>query len=643
MKENLLNFAANYWWIIFPILFIFFYKTVFRLFGIVIIPDEKLGLITKKFVLFGKNANLPDGRIIALNGEAGLQAQTLSQGIYYWKWPWQYHIEITDFTVVPQGHIGLVSAKDGIIIPTGTILGRKVECESFQNAELFLKNGGMKGRQVDYITNGTYKINKHLFDVKIEKMTIIEENKVGIITALDGLPLTPGQIAGPEIHGHNNFQDFETFLKNGGQRGLQTQVILSGSYNINPWAITIEQVAMTEIPIGHVGVVISYVGEEGKDVTGEQFKHGNLVSRGQKGVWVDTFGPGKYGLNTRTIKTELVPTTNLVLNWANARTESHSLDKHLSTITVRSKDGFPFNLDVSQIIHIPMTEAPKVIARFGNMNNLVSQVLEPTIGNYFRNSAQTSDVLQFLTARSDRQKEAKQHIDSVLKEYNVQGVDTLIGDIVPPEAIMKTLSDRKIAEEQKATYEAQMLAQQKRQDFEKSKAIADMQPEIVKANQGVEIAEKTADAEVKKATGAAKSVELKADADAKATKLTANAEAEKIRVTGNAQAESILAIGKSTAESYELQAKAMGENNFATFKITESIGTNKIKVTPDVLVSGGNGSGPLDGLLAMQLQERINLSLQESNSKVNVSTNEQTQGKGNKNSKDNPSSQGEKK
>jgi len=643
MKEQLLNFAANYWWIIFPILFIFFYKTVFRLFGIVIIPDEKLGLVTKKFVLFGKNANLSDGRIIALNGEAGLQAQTLSQGIYYWKWPWQYHIEITDFTVVPQGHIGLISAKDGIVIPTGTILGRKVECESFQNAELFLKNGGMKGRQVDYITNGTYKINKHLFDVKIEKMTIIEENKVGIITALDGLPLTPGQIAGPEIHGHNNFQDFETFLKHGGQRGLQTQVILSGSYNINPWAITIEQVAMTEIPIGHVGVVISYVGEEGKDVTGEQFKHGNLVSRGQKGVWVDTFGPGKYGLNTRTIKTELVPTTNLVLNWANARTESHALDKHLSTITVRSKDGFPFNLDVSQIIHIPMVEAPKVIARFGNMNNLVSQVLEPTIGNYFRNSAQTSDVLQFLTARSDRQKEAKQHIDNVLKEYNVQGVDTLIGDIVPPEAIMKTLSDRKIAEEQKATYEAQMLAQQKRQDFEKSKAIADMQPEIVKANQGVEIAEKTADAEVKKATGAAKSVELKADADAKATKLTANAEAEKIRVTGNAEAESILAIGKSTAESYQLQAKAMGENNFATFKITESIGINKIKVTPDVLVSGGKGSGPLDGLMAMHLQERINLNLQESNSKVNMPAKEQTQSKEHKNSNDGSSSQEEKK
>ncbi|WP_204311207.1 SPFH domain-containing protein, partial [Klebsiella michiganensis] len=71
-----------------------------------------------------------------------------------------------------------------------------------------------------------------------------------------------------------------------------------------------------------------------------------------------------------------------------------------STITVRSADGFKFNLDVSQIIHIPRNDAPKVIARFGDMAALVTQVLEPTIGNYFRNSAQDSDIIDFLRERS---------------------------------------------------------------------------------------------------------------------------------------------------------------------------------------------------------------------------------------------------
>ena len=54
---------------------------------------------------------------------------------------------------------------------------------------------------------------------------------------------------------------------------------------------------------------------------------------------------------------------------------------------------------------------------------------------------------------------------------------------------MKTLTDRKIAEEQQVTFETQKKAEVQRQSLEKETAIADMQGEV-KANQGVEIAEK---------------------------------------------------------------------------------------------------------------------------------------------------------
>ncbi|MFC0182144.1 SPFH domain-containing protein [Pseudarcicella hirudinis] len=241
--------------------------------------------------------------------------------------------------------------------------------------------------------------------MEVTSMIEIHENMVGIITTMDGASIEAGQIAGKWVDGHNNFQDADAFLSKGGNKGLQQQVILAGSYNLNPWFAKIQEIHMTEIPIGNVGVVISYVGEEGVDVSGSEFKHGNIFSKGFKGVWAEPLGPGKYPVNTYIQRIEIVPTTNLVLNWASARSESHQLDKNLSTITVRSKDGFPFNLDVSQIIHIPNFEAPKVIARFGNMNNLVSQVLEPTIGNYFRNSAQDSDVISFLGSRKNVRKQ----------------------------------------------------------------------------------------------------------------------------------------------------------------------------------------------------------------------------------------------
>ncbi|MDJ1499261.1 SPFH domain-containing protein [Xanthocytophaga agilis] len=625
-----MNLLLAFWWVLIPIVLLIFYRFFFRIFGVVIVPEDRIGLVTKKFVLTGENRALPDGRIIAVNGEAGFQAQTLAPGLHLWKWIWQYEVKLQPLTVIPPGKIGLLIAKDGNELPTGAILARRVDCDSFQDAEKFIRNHGQKGRQTAYITAGSYRINAFLFEVELADITHINENKVGIVTTQDGMPLRDGQIAGSNVHGHNNFQDADAFLQNGGNRGLQPQVILAGSYNLNPWFVQIEETFMTEIPIGNVGVVISYYGEDGADLSGAEFKHGNIVGKGFKGVWAEPLGPGKYPINKYTMRVELVPTTNLVLNWASARSESHQLDKNLSTITVRSKDGFPFNLDVSQIIHIPTNEAPKVIARFGNMNNLVSQVLEPTIGNYFRNSAQDADVINFLTSRKERQDSAKQHIGKVLAEYNVFGVDTLIGDIVPPDSLMKTLTDRKLAEEQKMTFETQRLAQETRQKLEKETSIADMQREIVKADQGVLIAQRIADASVKKAEGEATSVKIQAgaeaerlktianadaqktkvlaEAEAEKVKMLANAEAEKISVTGDAEAAKILAIGKSSAEAYKLAVEAMGGDNFTKLKVTEAIGRDRIKIIPDVLINGGaegSGGGPISGLLGLQLLEQV--------------------------------------
>ena len=627
---EIFSVLTGWGWLVLLVLAVVLYKLVLRfLFGMVIVPENRIGLVTKKYVLVGNDRGLPDGRIIATKGEAGYQAQSLAPGLYWWLWPWQYGIDMQAFTVIPEGNIGLVLSNDGAELPTGNILARRVDSDNFQDTVRFLNGGGQKGRQTSVLTPGTYRINTYAFAITISEMSVIRENMVGIVTSLDGAPLQSGQIAGRHVEGHNNFQNIDSFLQSGGNRGLQPQVVLAGSYYINPWAVQIEETPMTEVAIGHVGVVISYVGEDGEDMTGETFKHGNIVKKGFRGVWMEPLGPGKYPINVYTMKVESVPTTNLVLNWANARSESHNLDRNLSTITVRSKDGFPFNLDVAQIIHVPANEAPKVIARFGSMTNLVSQVLEPTIGNYFRNSAQDSDVIAFLSTRKERQEAARDHIKEVLEIYNVNAVDTLIGDIVPPDSLMKTLTDRKIAQEEEKTYETQRMAQEKRQGMERETALADIQREVVKAQQSVEIAQRTADAAVKKSEGEARSLTLQvgaeseatkiratanadarrkqAGADAEATKLTADAEAERIAKTGNAEAESILAIGRSTAEAYELQVRAMGDENFTRFKITEEIGRGNIRVIPDIVINGGgNGTdGSLNGLMGLKLLEQI--------------------------------------
>jgi uncharacterized membrane protein YqiK len=559
--------------------------------GTVLIRELQVGIVVKRF---GSRALAP-GRLIALNGEAGYQAQTLAPGLHFGFWRWQYRIIKVPVVLVPQGEIALVLAADGAAIPSERILGKIVDCDNFQDARKFLSNGGEKGRQLGILTAGTYRINTAQFNVITGRVAQshgmtpaqlqlqqVESDRVGIVTTMDGRPIEAGEIAGPVIPGHENFQNAQAFLDGGGRRGLQEQVLLSGAWNLNPWFAHVEQVPMVQIPIGYVGVVISFVGMAHEDVSGLEFKHGDLVMVGHKGVWVTPLYPGKHPINTRVAKVELVPTTNIVLNWA-ARIEAHNYDAKLSSITVRSKDGFGFNLDVSQIIHVGALDAPKVISRVGSMQNLVDHVLQPIVGNYFRNSAQGYTVLDFLSARSQRQVEAAGHIRAALGAYDVQAIDTLIGDINPPSELMQTQTERKIAEEQRKTYEVQEAAQIQRQQLVRQTSLADIQQQVVGAEQGVNIAELTASASVKHAAG-----------EAESTRLRAMGESEAIRATGQAK-----------AAAYRAGVESLGAQGYTVMQLMQIVGERNVRIVPDVSVTGASGgNGMVDGLLGLMLRQQ---------------------------------------
>ncbi|MEN9576881.1 MAG: hypothetical protein RL514_4736 [Verrucomicrobiota bacterium] len=557
--------------------------------SLVLIRERQVGIVVKRF----SRRNLAPCRLVALEGEAGYQADTLAPGLHFGYWPWQYRIIKVPVTIVPQGEIALVIAADGTAMPTEHILGKVVACDAFQDARKFLLQGGEKGRQLGILTAGTYRINTAMFAVinaatapdhgmasKQLVLQRVESDMVGIVTTLDGQSIEAGEIAGPVIAGHENFQNPQAFLTGGGRRGLQEQVLLSGSWNLNPWFVQVEQVPMVQIPIGSVGVVISFVGKAHEDVSGLEFKHGDLVNAGHKGVWVTPLYPGKHPINTRIMKVELVPTTNIVLNWAN-RTEAHNYDAKLSSITVRSKDGFAFNLDVAQIIHVGALDAPKVISRVGSMQNLVDHFLQPIVGNYFRNSAQDFTALDFLSARSQRQVDAAEHIRAAIGTYDVQAIDSLIGDITPPAELMLTQTDRKIAEERRKTYQVQEAAQIQRQQLVRQTSLADIQQQVVGAEQGVNIAELQASANVKQATG-----------EAEATRLHAIGEAEAIR-----------ALGQAKAEAYRVGVEAIGAQGYTVMQLMQIIGERNVRIVPDVAVTGANSSpGLVDGLLGVMLK-----------------------------------------
>jgi uncharacterized membrane protein YqiK len=219
------------------------------------------------------------------------------------------------------------------------------------------------------------------------------------------------------------------------------------------------------------------------------------------------------------------------------------------------------------------------------MQNLVDHVLQPIVGNYFRNSAQDYTVLDFLSARSHRQREAAQHIRDALAAYDVQAIDTLIGDINPPTELMQTQTDRKIAEEQRKTYEVQEAAQKQRQQLVRQTSLADIQQQVVGAEQGVSIAELHANATVKQATG-----------ESESTRLRALGEAEAIRTTGRAK-----------AEAYRAGVDALGAQSYTVMQLMQTVGDRNVRIVPDVAVSGaGANAGLVDGLLGLMLRNQTN-------------------------------------
>jgi len=600
--------------------------------SVIVIGEDQIGIVEsiagqpcEKGRIFAKPVDCDDyqnaEKFLENNGQKGPQVRVLGPGNYRIN-TMLFQVSVESIVNILGGYIGLVTAMDGASIPEGRLLGKKVEGHmNFLDGEAFINNGGEKGRQLAVLMPGKYRINTALFRVDAnQNWTSINADEIGIVTINEGKPIMDAStIAANEVplDMHNNFQDPAAFLAANGQKGLQIPVLRSGNYAINPWFATIEKVPMTVVEIGKCGVVTSYVGERGED-TSDSKVNAKIVENGFKGIWKEPLGPGKHPINTKTYKVDMVPTNQITLSWADSRTSAHQLDSSLKTITLRTADAFSVNMDVNVIIHIPMENAPKVIANQGSVQSLISQVLEPAISSHFRNAAQYIKALDLYTQRKELQATAKMHIINVLKEHFIDSKDTLIADVVLPVELTRIVSDKQIAEQEKITYRTQTEAEEQRKMLANMRAQADMQPKVVDSERGVEISKNIANSDVERAIGAARAVELTAEGAAKATRLKATAEAEATKVTaaadaeatskvGLAEAEVILAKGRSTAESYKLQTDAMGKDVFGQIQVVEKIAASNMKLIPDVLITGGSqgGGSNLENMMGLMLVEKM--------------------------------------
>ena len=441
---------------------------------------------------------------------------------------------------------------------------------------------------------------------------------VGVVTALEGEPLPSGDIASrlggfadvAEIEAsnqggdtnttdaelidlllgskntlHNNYQDFQAFLDAGGKIGLQHDTLLYGAYLLNPFLVRVDLVPMLVVNQGEVAVIKGFVGLPTADTSGEEFKFGSIVRPGHRGIWQEPLRTGKYAINPRVYAAEIVPTFILTLNWAEASSEAHDLDAHLSSIIGKSREGFVFQIDLQVQIRVPDTRAPKVISMVGTMRNLVSEVLQSAVGNHFRNTLQALEAVRFIETRQEVQAAAFDAITGYLQQYQVETKGVYIQDVVFPAELVRVLTEREIANQEKATFEEQQRAETSRIEMEKAKGTANMQAQLASARVGVQI--KTNEAEAR---------EAEARGEAAYVQLTGEAEAARTQAIGLAEAKATEALGLARATGFEAQKEALGGPATAVVAVANAVADGHITVVPEVLVTGGGGA--FEGLAA---------------------------------------------
>jgi regulator of protease activity HflC (stomatin/prohibitin superfamily) len=424
---------------------------------------------------------------------------------------------------------------------------------------------------------------------------------IGIVTVFEGDPLPSGDIAsrlgafkdveqmeesgvddpriiekllGNKNHLHNNYQDFQAFLDNGGKIGLQHDPLLYGAYALNPFLVSVELVPMLVVKQGEVAVMKAYVGLVTQDTSGAEFKFGSLVRPGHRGIWQEALRTGKYPINPRCYEAEIVPTAILTLNWADAVSQAHNLDAQLKQIRAKSAEGFVFDIDLQVQIHVPDTRAPRVISMVGTMRNLVNEVLQAAVGNHFRDKLQSMPAIKFIEMRQSVQTDAFDHIRRELEQYQVETRGVYIQDVILPEDLVRVLTEREIANQQIETFKRQKEAQDQRIDMERATGTADMQAQLAKSSVGVEIEQNNANAR----------------------KAQADGESEYIRETGAAKGAEVEAIGLARAKGYESQVKALGPGPTMIVNALNALAESKVRFVPDVLVAGGNGTSAVDAL-----------------------------------------------
>ena len=558
---------------------------VLLLTSIVYIGDTEIGLVIKKF----GGGSLPSGAIVARNGEDGPQAQVLTPGYKLWYWPWQYQIDkSTQLLSIPKGSIGEVEALDGAPLPDDMIYAPPWEDpKKMLDAEAFLSAAyggdqagdvGYKGPQSTVLVPGTYRYNPRLFRITQAPLTNVDVGHVKVVKSNVGDIPPPRMTRITELREEevNMTQDEKEIALDELRRELELQAEVEGKSKEE----TAEIVAAARLS-KTTKIILKEMERDAPD---------RLVDKGQRGIWREPLYPRQYYMHNAAYEMTDIQTLKVRVAYSGEELNSQGAlaDISLSPIQVLTKDGFKFPVDVRVIYHIEPEDAPLVVSTVGDDEHILKKVMTPAVRSIFRNNAQGVTALAYVKQRLEQQKKSTLMIRAKLAPYGITIDEVLIGDVGGDTnsiaTLLATQTNRQLAKQQQITFMEQQRAAEKRKALTKTEQEAEEEKKLAQAEYAVKIAAQKKDEII----------------------IQAQADAEKVTIAAAAEAERIKAIGEAEADKYMKKALAIGKEQVAVLEALELVSSGRIRITPDVMVSGdGAAGGTMNALMGTMLGDLV--------------------------------------
>ena len=435
----------------------------------VLIAADKVGHLKRIYLA----ADLPPGRIIALPGQKGPQAEILGPGFHFRPLlNVLYDVEERDVVQVPEGYYGQITTLDGAPMPEGMFIAPVIaddKLATMLEAQIYIEQGGIRGPQETVLKPGSYRMNRYLFDVRVDQdttATIIPTGQVGVVKS--------------------NVQ----------QPGLNCKE---------------EMVRVSQAQ--HDAEALSVP----------------LVPQGCIGLWKDPLLPGAYYLNRHAYDVTLVDTR--VQTWEykggyKRRFIDLSLDQQGNLNQVERAidvpkpntavdvavfvkvEGWDIPQELRAVAQVSPENAPIVAGSVGGISEIEHRILTPLIRSIVRNVAgstirvpkkqgdeiigyetRPTRVLDFIENREAIEDTIEIQIKTEARKAGVEIKEVRLGEPAIPPEILLGRQRQQLADQLGEAYKRETEAQKQRIETEQAKSTANEQPRLVESQIAVKVAE----------------------------------------------------------------------------------------------------------------------------------------------------------